>query len=94
MSSVFFSMNIIQYNRTVVCQELQKDEADEQSKYFGLPNLLGRKKSILLGYLKEKIKATIQSWDDKFVYKSGKETLIKTVRSQSIVQKGVEYDTH
>lgn len=42
-SSVFFSTNIIQYNRELICQELQMREADEHSKYLGLPNLLGRK---------------------------------------------------
>lgn len=60
-SLVFFSINVIQYNRELVCQELQMIEPDEKSKYLGLPNLLGRKKSVLLGYLKDKIKAVIQN---------------------------------
>lgn len=51
-SSVFFSSNVIEYNRNLVCQELQMGEADDHTKYLGLPNLLGRKKSVLLGYLK------------------------------------------
>lgn len=78
-SSVFFSTNVIQYNRMQICQELQMSEATENTKYLGLPNILGRKKSILLGFLKEKVKAAIQNWDGKCVSKAGKETLIKTV---------------
>lgn len=78
-SSIFFSMNVIQYNRELVCQELHMSEADENRKYLGLPNLLGRKKSVLLGYLKDKIKAVFHNWDTKHISKPGKETLIKTV---------------
>lgn len=78
-SSVIFSSNIIQDNRELICRELQMNEADENSKYLGLPNLLGMRKSILLGYLKDKVKARIQSWDSKFISKAGKETLIKMV---------------
>ena len=78
-SSVFFSSNVIHYNRELICQALQMGEADEHNKYLGLPNILGRKKSVLMGYLKEKVKSRIKSWDGKLIAKSGKETLIKSV---------------
>lgn len=41
-STVFFSANVIDYNKELVCQELQIKEADDSSKYLGLPNVLGR----------------------------------------------------
>lgn len=72
-------MNVILDNRWLVCQQLKMGEANETSKYLGLPNLLGRMKSNLLGYPKEKFKNKIRSWDNKFVSKLGKEMLIKTV---------------
>ena len=39
-SSVFFSSNVITYNRAMVCQTLQMREADNHSNV--LPNMLGR----------------------------------------------------
>lgn len=60
-SSVFFSANVIDYNRELICQELQVQQADEFTKYLGLPNILGRNKFVVLGYLKEKVKANIKS---------------------------------
>lgn len=40
-SSVFFSINVILYNRVNICQVLLMKEADVYSKYLRLPNLLG-----------------------------------------------------
>lgn len=39
-SIVFFSANIIRYNRDLLCQVLQINEVDETSKYLGLPNVV------------------------------------------------------
>ncbi|XP_074342236.1 uncharacterized protein LOC141679713 [Apium graveolens] len=62
-SSIFFSTNVIRYNKEEVCSLLQMSEASEHSTYLGLPNLLGRNKSTLLGYLKERVNARIRTWD-------------------------------
>ncbi|WOG89983.1 hypothetical protein DCAR_0209224 [Daucus carota subsp. sativus] len=78
-SSVFFSSNVIQYNRQDICQVLQMGEADEHCKYLGLPNIIGRNKTAILGFLKEKVHTRIRSWDGKFIARSGKEILVKSV---------------
>lgn len=78
-SSIFFSTNVIPYNRENVCNTLSMKEADSRSKYLGLPNILGRNKYVILGFLKEKVNARIESWRDKSFSKSGKEVLIKAV---------------
>lgn len=52
-------------------------KADKHSKYLVLPNQLGRRKSVLLGFLKDRVKAKIQSWDGKFLSKVGKEFRLK-----------------
>lgn len=78
-SSVFFSTNVIPYNRINICQVLLMNEADMHSKYLGLPNLLGQKKSVLLGFLKEKLENKIRVWERNLVSKSGQEILIKMV---------------
>lgn len=58
---------------------MQVKEADENSKYLGLPNVLGRNKSVVFGYLKEKVRARIRSWNEKNMSKPSKEILIKMV---------------
>lgn len=78
-SSVFFSANVIQYNKERVCQELHIREADDSSKYMGLPNILGRNKSVVYGYLKGNVKASIQKWTEKNVSRPAKEILMKMV---------------
>lgn len=78
-SSIFFSMNVLAEHKRELCQSLQMAEANECSTYLGLPNILDRNKSVILGYLKEKINKRVRSWDGKVISKSGKEILIKSV---------------
>lgn len=78
-SSVFFSSNVIQYNRENICQALQMLEADGHCQYLGLPNIMGRIKSAIMSYLKDKVYSRIRSWHDKHVSRSGKEILVKSV---------------
>ncbi|KAM6591280.1 hypothetical protein CsatA_013885 [Cannabis sativa] len=54
-------------------------EATDGTFYFGLPNIIGRNKTSILGFLKNKVMARINSWDGKFLSRAGKEILLKTV---------------
>lgn len=58
---------------------LKFTEADDKTKYMGLPNTLGRNKSVILGYLKNRLQDKIQGWDKKMLSKGGNEILLKTV---------------
>ncbi|XP_062093901.1 uncharacterized protein LOC133799929 [Humulus lupulus] len=78
-SSVFFSSNAGEACRREMCSILNMQEADEHSMYLGLPNILGRRKNAILGFLKERMRSKIQSWENKFLSKPGKETLIKSI---------------
>ncbi|KAL8097756.1 hypothetical protein AgCh_030760 [Apium graveolens] len=78
-SSVFFSSNVLEYNRQAICQILQMGEVGVNSTYLGLPNLLGRNKTTILGYLKDKARSQVNSWNGHFISRSGKEVLIRTV---------------
>lgn len=78
-STMFFSDNITEYNKEQVCQVFCIREADDSSKYLGLPNNLGRNKSTVFGYLKDKVMSIIQNWNGKKVSKPAKEILIKMV---------------
>ncbi|XP_074326877.1 uncharacterized protein LOC141664822 [Apium graveolens] len=66
-------------DRTSICEFLGMIEEDKNDKYLGLPSILGRTKSALLGYLKEKVMTKVQRWDGRWISKGGKEVLIKQV---------------
>lgn len=53
--------------------------ASENSHYLGLPNTLGRSKTAMFGYLKERMQGRIQGRDKKWLSIGGKEILIKAV---------------
>lgn len=78
-SSVFFSPNTKEEDRNSICSVMGINEAGEDSMYLGLPSTLGRNKTVVLGYLKERMRQRIQRWEGRFISKSGKEVLIKTV---------------
>lgn len=78
-SSVFHSTNVLQYNREPICETLQMTEANEHSTYLGLPSIIGRNKSVIPGYLKDKVNMRIRSWDGTFISRAGKEILVKQV---------------
>lgn len=54
-------------------------EATDGSLYLGLPNIIGRKKTVILGFLKNKIINRLNSWNGKFLSRAGKEVLLKSV---------------
>ncbi|XP_060972201.1 uncharacterized protein LOC133038159 [Cannabis sativa] len=78
-SSIFFSRNTAVHVRDTICGDMGIHEADDHGTYLGLPNIIGRKKSAILGFLKEKVQKCIQSWDGKLLSKAGKEILLKTI---------------
>ncbi|XP_074326550.1 uncharacterized protein LOC141664498 [Apium graveolens] len=82
-SNVFFSQNVQQETKTEILQVTGFMEASASTQYLGLPNCIGRNKSAILGYLKDRVRNRIQSRNGKLLNKSGKEILLKTV-SQSI----------
>ncbi|KAM6583441.1 hypothetical protein CsatB_010443 [Cannabis sativa] len=78
-SSIFFSSNTRAEDRTRVCSRMGISEAGDNSTYLGLPNIVGRNKTTLLGFLKERLRKKIQGWEGRFLSKAGKELLIKIV---------------
>ncbi|KAM6586543.1 hypothetical protein CsatA_009148 [Cannabis sativa] len=78
-SSIFFSGNTTPSVRSQVCTFLNVSEAAEGSFYLGLPSTISRNKTIVLGFLKDKVRKRIQGWEGKFLSRAGKEILVKTV---------------
>lgn len=82
-SNVFFSHNVQDVMKREILQITGFMEASASTQYLGLPNCIGRNKTAILGYLKDRVRNRIQSWDGMLLNRSGKEILLKTV-SQSI----------
>lgn len=58
---------------------MRMNEATEHSMYLGLPNIMGRNKNAILGFLKDKVRKRVVNWDGQIISKGGKEILLKTV---------------
>ncbi|CAH9109059.1 unnamed protein product [Cuscuta epithymum] len=78
-SSVSFSSNVVAEMRDELCLLLGVNQEVVRSKYLGLPALVGRKKREILLYLKERVLKRLQSWNNRFLSKAGREVLLKTV---------------
>ncbi|XP_060965512.1 uncharacterized protein LOC133034440 [Cannabis sativa] len=78
-SSIFYSTNTENQVREDISSLLQMPQADERSMYLGLPSTMGRNKSAVLGFLKDRVRKKLQGWDSKILSRAGKEVLIKSV---------------
>lgn len=78
-SSICFSSNINSQDRGDICQILNMTETDENTSYLGLPSMVGRNRSVTFGFIKDKVRKRLQSWDGRFFSQGGRETLVKAV---------------
>lgn len=77
---MFFSSNTVGYNHEEISVVLQMPEANDHCTYLGLPNILGKNKASILGFLREKVRKCIQGWDGTILLgRGGGEVLIKMV---------------
>ncbi|CAH9057532.1 unnamed protein product [Cuscuta epithymum] len=73
-----YSANVDDSSRTVLSTIMAVNQEVNSGKYLGLPALVGRKKEIL-SYIKERVLKRIQSWNNRYLSKAGREILLKTV---------------
>lgn len=59
-SSVFFTCNTDTGVREAICNMLKFKEAYSNTRYLGLPNMLGKNKNAMMSYLKERLKERVQ----------------------------------
>ncbi|CAH9094451.1 unnamed protein product [Cuscuta europaea] len=78
-SSMSFSLNVSEPDKQMCCQILGIPREGGQSKYLGLPALVGKNKMIILGYLRDRIHSRLKSWNDRFVSRVGTTVLLKNV---------------
>ncbi|XP_030505420.2 uncharacterized protein LOC115720410 [Cannabis sativa] len=62
-SSVFFSTSVEAALRAQICTNLGMAEALDGSLYLGLPNIVGRNKNVILGFIKNNIINQINRWE-------------------------------
>jgi len=62
-----------------VMQELRITKETMNERYLGLPVHVGRSRSFVFAYLKDRIWKRIQGWKEKLLSRAGKEVLIKAV---------------
>jgi len=82
-SSMMFSPNTGQHDRSLMRSNLSITDEASTEKYLGLPVNIGKSRKKPFEYIKRKIWSRIQGWQEKLLSKAGKEILIKAV-AQSI----------
>lgn len=65
--------------KSVILSNLDAMKCVNQSKYLGLPMLIGRTKCQMFGFIEEMIKTKLNNWKEKLLNQAGKEVLIKLV---------------
>lgn len=78
-SSILFSLNTSTEVRDQIKQSLSISQETVQERYLGLPISIGKARKKTFSYIKQKIWARVQGWQEKILSKAGKEILIKAV---------------
>lgn len=78
-SSVVFSKNVLWETKNSLSAILGVPCVEEHGLYLGLPIHVGRSKTAIFAYLKERLSKKLISWRTKILSSAGKEILIKAV---------------
>ncbi|KAA3459022.1 reverse transcriptase [Gossypium australe] len=78
-SSVFFSSNVNDQERNLVCQALNVQNSNDPNKYLGLQSMVGRKRKLAFQVLKDRLKQRINSWSTRHISQGGREVFIKAI---------------
>lgn len=78
-SAIMFSPNTSSDDRQGVMGALNIRSETFNEKYLGLPVYVGRTRTNVFAYLKERIWQRVQGWKENLLSKAGKEVLIKAV---------------
>lgn len=78
-SRVFYSSNVKRDKQCEISGILRVWNDLTQSKYLGLLSLIGRSKTSIFKFVKDKVWKKLQSWNVKLLSRVGKAVLIKRV---------------
>lgn len=83
-SGILFSANVRRDKQEELANILGVHNDITNSKYLGLPTLVGRSKKRMFGFIKDRVSKKIQGWRNKPISRAAKSVLIKNV-AQSIL---------
>ena len=78
-SEVMFSSNIHTDKQNEIIGMLGVEVTDDNSYYLGLPSVFGRSKRVVFGFLKDRLRKRLSSWQNKLLSRAGKSILIRTI---------------
>lgn len=78
-SAVFFSANVRRDKQLELSNILGVNNALGDSRYLGLPSLIGRSKKSVFKFVKDRVWNKVQGWGNKLLSKAGKLVLLKNV---------------
>ena len=78
-SSISFSANTNKEVEHSICSLLGVRGTVNHGNYLGLPSFIGRSKSTVFRYIRERVWKRLQGWNQKLLSRAGKEILLKTV---------------
>lgn len=82
-SGIFFSANVRRDKQQVIKDILGVQNELGDSKYLGLPSLVGKSRKKVFNFVKERVWRKVQDWSHKILSKAGKTVMVKNV-GQSI----------
>ncbi|XP_031121072.1 uncharacterized protein LOC116024317 [Ipomoea triloba] len=78
-TSIVFGRNVHQEDKEAICETLGVREQQGGANYLGLPGYVGRRKREILGFIRDRVRARIVNWGNRFLSRAGREVLLKTV---------------
>ena len=78
-TDLFFSISIPVVVLDQIKESLGVQEIKQYEKYLGLPSLVGRNKKASLLYIKERVVAKLQGWNEQLLSQVRQEILLKVV---------------
>lgn len=78
-SSIFFSKSTSENRKKEICDILEGVSIQRNSKYLGLPLVLGRSKKNVFASIRKRVTKKKKNWKSKFLIAVGKEVLLKLV---------------
>lgn len=78
-SSIIFSPNVKEETRVELGRILGVRRSEAVGNYLGLPEMIGRNKRDMLGFIKQRMINRVQGWGHMFLSKGGREILLKSV---------------
>src|SRR4030067_946497 len=78
-SEIYYSRNVPDTSRHSITHIMGVQAVLGTGKYLGLPSMIGRDRTFVFAYIKDRVWQKINSWSSKCLSKAGKEIMIRSV---------------